>query len=301
MPATATHVGIHGHDWAYHRAGDGPQLLLIHGVAGSSEGWAPTSELLARHFNVLAPDLVGHGESAKPVGDYSLGAYASGLRDLLAVLGIERATLIGQSLGGGIAMQMAYQYPECCERLVLVDSGGLGAEVSWLLRALALPGAELVTPLLFPGFVRDWGDAVGRFFSRQGLRSARVSESWRAYASLTDADSRRAFVRTVRGVIDAGGQSVSAADRLYLAAEVPTMIVWGERDSIIPVAHAHAAHDAIPGSRLEIIEGAGHFPQVETPVRFADLVTDFVATTAPATLDRDRWVSLLQSGKPPGG
>ncbi|MDQ2754182.1 MAG: alpha/beta fold hydrolase [Actinomycetota bacterium] len=301
MPeASLESVRIHGHQVRYRRRGSGPTILLIHGIAGSSRSWQSAMALLAHDFDVIAPDLIGHGESAKPLGDYSLGAYASGLRDLLAVLDVERATFVGQSLGGGIAMQMAYQYPELCERLVLVDSGGLGREVSWLLRSLTLPGAELVAPLLFPRFVRGWGDSVGSFLHDRGLRSGRVSESWRAYASLTETSNRQAFIRTMRSVIDPGGQSVSANDRLYLTSRVPTLIVWGDRDAIIPVAHAHAAHHAMPGSRLEIIPGLGHFPHVEEPHRFAEIVTDFIRTTDPAIPDRAELATLLRehSGRP---
>ena len=137
---------VHGHDVAYRQAGSGPLLVMIHGIAGSSGTWVPVMPLLAEHYTVIAPDLLGHGESAKPRGDYSLGAYASGIRDLLGVLGHERATVVGHSLGGGVAMQFAYQFPQMAERLVLVCSGGLGKEVSPLLRALSLPGTEYVLP-----------------------------------------------------------------------------------------------------------------------------------------------------------
>jgi len=118
------HVSIHGHEVGYRRGGDGPVILLVHGIAGSSRTWKEVMPALAVDHTVIAPDLLGHGESAKPMGDYSLGAYASGLRDFLGVLGIPRATLVGQSFGGGVAMQLAYQHPECCERLVLVGSAG---------------------------------------------------------------------------------------------------------------------------------------------------------------------------------
>jgi pimeloyl-ACP methyl ester carboxylesterase len=279
MPTEVRHVLIHGHDVVYREAGEGPVLLLLHGMAGSSRAWRDVMPSLAERYRVIAPDLLGHGESAKPLGDYSLGAFASGMRDVLGVLGVERATLVGQSFGGGVAMQLAYQHPEVCERLVLVDSGGLGREVSLLLRAVTLPGAEFVLPVVFPAFVKEQGDRVSRFLLRHGVRSGRAAEIWLACRSLTESDNRRAFVRTMRSVIDPGGQSVSAMDRLYLAAAVPTLIVWGADDPIIPVAHAHAAHDAIPGSRLEILEGVGHFPHVESPERFVALLTDFLEAT----------------------
>jgi pimeloyl-ACP methyl ester carboxylesterase len=274
-------VQIHGHEVRYRDEGQGPVLLLLHGIAGSSRAWREVMPALAEGHRVIAPDLLGHGESAKPVGDYSLGAYASGLRDLLDALGVERATLVGQSFGGGVAMQLAYQHPDRCERLVLVDSGGLGREVNPILRAATLPLAEYVMPVLVPAFVKERGDAVSRFLRDKGIRSGRAAEVWLAYRSLTETENRKAFVRTVRSVIDPGGQTVSAMDRLYLAAEVPTLIVWGEDDSIIPVGHAHAAHEAIPGSRLELFEGVGHFPHVEAPERFVEVLLDFLATTEP--------------------
>jgi pimeloyl-ACP methyl ester carboxylesterase len=237
---------------------------------------------LAQRYTVIAPDLMGHGQSEGPAGDCSLGAFASNVRDLLSVLGVDRVSAVGQSFGGGVALQLAYQHPECCERLVLVDSGGLGREVSWMLRLLTLPGSEHVLPLVAPSFVRDVGNFIGRVLRERGVRMDHVAEMWAAYASLTESANREAFVRTVRAVVDPGGQSVSATDRLYLAELVPTLIMWGERDRIIPVSHAYAAHEAIPGSRLEVIEGAGHFPQVEAADRFIDILTNFIETTQPA-------------------
>src|SRR5947209_2521460 len=254
-------IDLHGHRVSYRIAGEGPVILLIHGIAGSSQQWLDSMSLLAEAHTVVAPDLLGHGRSAKPRGDYSLGAYANGIRDLLEVLGHPRATIVGHSLGGGIAMQFAYQYPERCERLVLVSSGGLGREVHAMIRAAALPGSEWVLPLICTRGLLDAVDGVARFVGRAGLRTAPdLEEIWRGYASLGDADCRRAFVHTLRTIIDLSGQRVSATERLYLAAEVPTMIVWGERDRVIPPSHAHAAHAAIPGSRLELFPDAGHFP-----------------------------------------
>jgi pimeloyl-ACP methyl ester carboxylesterase len=287
------HLALHGHDVSYRRAGSGPTVLLIHGMAGSSRTWRDTMPLLARNFDVIAPDLLGHGESAKPLGDYSLGAFASGLRDLLAVLGVEHATVVGQSLGGGVAMQLAYQHPELCERLVLVGSGGLGKEVSLILRMLTLPGAELLMPVLFPSFVRDTGNEVSSFLARNGVRSARLSEMWRAYASLSQAPNRHAFLRTLRSVVDASGQTVSARDRLYLAAAMPTMLVWGDADGIIPIEHAYEAHELMPGSRLEVFEHVGHFVHAEEPVRFAEVLTDFIETTEPRHGDLEQFRDLL--------
>ncbi len=288
------HIRIHGEDVAYRRAGQGPVLMLLHGIAGSSGTWIAAMRLLQRDFTVLAPDFLGHGKSAKPLGDYSLGNQASGMRDFLHMLDIGRATVVGQSFGGGVALQFAYQFPEMCERLVLVDAGGLGREVSWLLRLMTLPASEYVMPVLFPGFARGWGDAVVRFLGDRGVRNARATEMWRAYRSLTEHDNRQAFVRTMRSVIDPGGQSVSAMSRLYLAAHMPTLIVWGEQDRIIPVAHAYQAHEAIPNSRLEIMKDAGHFPHVEEPVRFVEILRDFLATTDPSSFTPEERRELLR-------
>jgi pimeloyl-ACP methyl ester carboxylesterase len=289
------HVRLHGHAVGYRMAGEGPAILLIHGMAGSSRTWHDVIPPLARDHTVIAPDLLGHGESAKPPGDYSLGAYASSLRDLLiGVLGIERATVVGQSLGGGVAMQLAYQHPELCERLVLAASGGLGREVSWILRLFALPAAEYLMPILFPGGLRDRGNQLGAFLSDRGIRAPRLAEMWRAYASLTEPECRHAFVRTLRAVIDPGGQAVCADDRLYLAAAIPTLILWGARDDIIPVEHAHRAHERMPGSRLEIFEEAGHFLHAEEPQRFARVVAEFIARTEPGRSDLASYRRLLR-------
>lgn len=284
MSIPARQVTIHGHDVTYRlaeTAEPSQTILLIHGMAGNSRTWKDVMPALAEDFTVLAPDLIGHGESAKPMGDYSLGAFASGLRDLLTVLDTGPITVVGHSLGGGVAMQLAYQHPELVDRLVLVGSGGLGREVSILLRALTLPAAEYVMPLLFPHAVRTSGDAVSRALHDRGFGIPQLGEMWRAYSSLCQAENRRAFVRTLRAVIDPGGQTVNATDRLYLAAAMPTLLIWGDRDPIIPISHARAAHEAIEHSRLEIFQGCGHFPHVEDPQRLVDTIRDFMRTTEP--------------------
>jgi pimeloyl-ACP methyl ester carboxylesterase len=282
-------IVIHGKHLRYRIAGKGPLLLLIHGMAGSGATWNQVIPGLSKHFTVLAPDLLGHGESDKTKGDYSLGAMASTLRDLIVGLGHKRATVVGQSYGGGVAMQFAYQYPERCERLVLVDSGGLGSEVNPLLRALTLPGSEAVLLIACARPVRHVVEAIGRLLLRERIQNAPViPELWRSYSSLGDVEARRAFLRTLREVIDPRGQSVSATDKLYLASRLPTLIIWGGEDRIIPVEHAYAAHAEIPGSWLEIIEGAGHYPQCEAPERFVEAITEFIESTRPARLKLSR-------------
>jgi pimeloyl-ACP methyl ester carboxylesterase len=290
-------ITLHGHHVSYRRAGWGPVIVLIHGITGSSETWADVMEPLAEKYTVVAPDLLGHGASAKPRGDYSLGAYASGIRDLLGALGHDRATVVGHSLGGGVAMQMAYQFPERCERLVLVSSGGLGREVNLMLRAAVLPGSELVLPLLASSRVLNASTAVGSFFTRLGMRAGPdLEEMWRGFSSLNDVGARAAFIHTLRGIVDPGGQRVNATDRLYLAKRMPTMLLWGERDPIIPVEHGRAAHDLIPGSRFETFPGAGHFPHRTDPRAFVRVLDDFVQSTEPADVNEDDFRELLRSG-----
>jgi pimeloyl-ACP methyl ester carboxylesterase len=279
-------------------AGTGPLIVLLHGIAGSSETWSNIIPRLARTHTVIAPDLLGHGESAKPPGDYSLGAYANLIRDLLEALDMPPATIVGHSLGGGVALQFAYQFPERCERLVLVSSGGLGREVHPILRAAALPGADLVLPWLATGAARGIGTLV-KVMGKVGFRkSADLGETWRSFVSLEDPEARRAFLHTVRSVIDLGGQLVSASDKLYLTKGLPTLIVWGERDPLIPVKHAVDSHDVMPGSRLEIFSDVGHYPYLEDPERFAAVVLDFIRTTEPRPFDVDQLRTSLRAGPP---
>jgi pimeloyl-ACP methyl ester carboxylesterase len=290
-------IRLHGHHVFYRSAGSGPVVVLVHGITSTSATWANVLPYLADRFTVIAPDLIGHGESAKPRGDYSLGAYASGIRDLLVALGHERATFVGHSLGGGVAMQLAYQFPEHCERLVLVGSGGLGREITPLLRAASLPGAELVLPFLVDERLLGTGRAIGRLLGRVGLRvHTDVGEVLRGHASLSDGEARAAFLHTLRTIVDLRGQRVDATDRLYLAQAIPFLLVWGERDPIIPVEHARAAHRLVPGSRLEIFPDAGHFPHLDDPLRFGRLLTDFMETSEPAQLRAGRLGELLRSG-----
>lgn len=297
VSASALHLKtatVHGRPVLYAEAGEGPVLLLVHGMAGTLENWREVIEPLARHHTVIAPDLPGHGGSGGGRGDYSLGAHAASLRDLLVTLGHDRATVVGHSLGGGIAMQFAYQFPETIERLVLVSSGGLGPEVNPVLRAAALPGADLfIAATANAG--RSVGSTLGRGLSAIGLRpTADVAEVARGYASLADPERRAAFLATLRGVVGVGGQLVNAADRLYLAADIPVLIMWGDRDPIIPVRHCKHAHEAMPGSRLVVFDGVGHLPQIEVPVRFVAALERFLEETEPATFDPSVWRARFQ-------
>ncbi|MGB0963265.1 MAG: alpha/beta fold hydrolase, partial [Mycobacterium sp.] len=238
----------------------------------------------SRKYRVVAPDLLGHGQSAKPRSDYSLGAFAVWLRDLLDELGIARVTIVGQSLGGGVAMQFVYQHPDYCGRLVLVSSGGLGPDVGRTLRLLSAPGAELIMPIIAPQSVVRAGNKLRAWLSAASIQSPRGAEMWSSYSSLADQQTRQAFLRTLRSVVDYHGQAVSALNRLHLTSELPTMVIWGDQDRIIPVEHGYALRQARPECRLEVLPGVGHFPQVERSSDVVDLLDDFIVTTSRPTL-----------------
>jgi pimeloyl-ACP methyl ester carboxylesterase len=285
---------VHGHRRAFVRAGEGPPLLLLHGIGNSAQTWAGVVDRLAASHTVIAPDLLGHGSSDKPRGDYSIAGYANGMRDLLSVLDIEQATVVGHSLGGGIALQFAYQFPERCERLVLVGSGGLGPELSLSLRAATVPGSEAVLTALTHLPLRSGLralDAVGRAVGWN--RAQDLAEAGEAMLALSDVEARRAFLRTLRSVVDVRGQCVTAVDRLYLAEAVPMLVIWGSRDPIVPVTHAAAIRRQVPSARVEVFPDAGHWPHLADPDRFAEVLLEFIADTQPVEHDRDGWRALL--------
>jgi pimeloyl-ACP methyl ester carboxylesterase len=285
---------LHGHEVIYRMAGSGPPVVLIHGMVNSSKHWRAVAERLADSYTVIAPDLIGHGDSATPRGDYSLGAHAAAIRDLLAALGVRNATVVGHSLGGGVAMQFFWQFPERVDRLVLVSSGGLGPRVSPLLRLAAVPGASPALALAArPRVVAAIGAAAKALERRGSERAVYLDAVARALRPLQGEGARRAFLQTLRAVIDGRGQRVSAVDRLYLLGPVPTLIVWGERDRTIPLEDGRAAHAAIPHSRFETLPGAAHFPHLEDPDGLAAVLRDFLETTEPYRLDADDWEELL--------
>ena len=282
--------------------GPGRRCLLLHGLGADHTTWDRVIDQLARRYTVIAPDLLGHGQSAKPRADYTLGGYANGMRDLLTVLGIDKVTLAGHSFGGGVAMQFAYQFPERTERLILVGSGGLGPEVSPVIRALTTPGVEyLMGPLTLPG-VRHVAAAALRGLSRSGIKEFRdYDEVATIYETFKDYDARSAICHVTRAVVDWRGQVVTMADRAYLTEAMPLCVIWGEDDRVIPATHASIACELAPGARVELIANAGHFPHKDHPERFVRIVNDFVRKTQPATYSRARFRSLLRNGRVPAG
>jgi pimeloyl-ACP methyl ester carboxylesterase len=302
MPETQF-VTVHGHRRAYalggREIGTAPTLLLLHGLACDRHTWDPVWDRLAEHYTLLAPDLLGHGESDKPRGDYSPGGYANGMRDLCTVLGIDRVTVVGHSFGGAVAMQFAYQYPERTERLVLVDPGGLGPEVTPAIRALALPGYDVVLRLMTLPGIRQLNTTALRMLQPLGGAGTRdFDEVARIIESFKEPGKRYAAHKLVTGVIDWHGQNVTMRDRAYLTEAMPLCVVWGAQDRVVPVAHARIVQELAPKARVVVVEDAGHFPHKDHPDEFADLMDDFVAGTVPATYSRARWRRLLKFGGP---
>lgn len=290
---------IHGYRRAYRIAGQGPAVVLIHGIGDNSTTWQDVIAHLASSHTVIAPDLLGHGRSDKPRADYSVPAYANGMRDLLAVLGIDEVTVVGHSLGGGVAMQFAYQFPHLVQRMVLVSTGGVTREVNPALRFASLPVAqELLGLLQLPGLlpaIRAVGNVLERVGNDLGHETP---DLMRVLAALPEAGARSAFLRTLHAVVDWRGQVVTMLDRSYLTQGMPVQLIWGERDPVIPVTHARLAQAAMPGSRLEVFTGAGHFPHHDDLPRFLSVVEDFIADTEPGSYDPEQWRNLLRAGPP---
>jgi pimeloyl-ACP methyl ester carboxylesterase len=274
-------VLVDGNEIAYLESGapDAPAVLLVHGLLSDSGTWlADLEPLAARGLRPIAVDLIGHGRSAKPPGTYLLDDFAQMLDGFMAALDLDSATVCGHSLGGAIAIHFGYHYPKRVHRLVLVSAGGLGREVNPALRMLSLRGAEALT-----------GAVMGRATVQRVLRSPRLHRLCRVTperlpnlrrigGTLFRADSRAAFFRSLRGVIGPRGQLGSFIEMEYLGAQLPTLLVWSDKDVIIPVSHAHATHAHLPGSTLVLFEGGGHEPHRRNAAKFADAVASFVLT-----------------------
>ena len=290
---------IHGYRRAFRIAGSGPALLLIHGIGDNSTTWEPVHARLARRFTVIAPDLLGHGMSDKPRADYSVAAYANGMRDLLSVLDIERATVVGHSLGGGVAMQFCYQFPQLVDRLILVGAGGVTKDVNIAMRLASLPVASeafalLRIPLVLPT-LQLTGRVLGSVLGSTGV-GRDMPNMLRILADLPEPTASSAFTRALRAVVDWRGQVVTMLDRCYLTESVPVQLIWGEQDPMIPVRHGRMAHAAMPGSRLEIFPRSGHFPFHDDPDRFIEVLEQFIDSTAPAEHDQAQLRDLLRRG-----
>lgn len=290
------HLVVHGYRRAFRISGSGPALLLLHGLGCDSTTWDGVIAPLSEDFTVIAPDLLGHGESDKPDADYSLGGYANGMRDLLTILDIDKVTVIGHSFGGGVAMQFAYQFPDRTERVVLVSTGGLGKDVTPLIRFLTVPGSGVI---IAAATLRPWRPLVAgtlRALSRSRLSATRdLGEVAAIYEALADPAERRAVQRVTSHVLNWRGQFVTMTDRGYLARLMPTLVIWGRQDMVLPSSHADAAPTHAM-SDVHVLEDSGHFPHKDHPEEFCRLVTEFIASTKPARYHRGRWRALLRRG-----
>ncbi|MBA3745413.1 alpha/beta hydrolase [Sporichthya sp.] len=297
-PLRIQYTTVHGYRRAFRMAGSGPALLLLHGIGDSSDTWEPVIGELAQHYTVIAPDLLGHGRSDRPRADYSIAAFACGMRDLISVLDFDRVTVVGHSLGGGIAMQFAYQFPERCERLVLVGTGGVGPKTHPMLHLVATPGVETMLPLLRVPGVKQFGSVGLKVLHWLDTDLGRDAEDLvRVFDALPDTPARSAFLRTLRSAVDRRGQVITMLDRCYLSEGMPTLLIWGGRDAIIPVDQARMVNQAMPGSRLEIFDNAGHFPHHTDPERFLAVFREFMDSTEPANYSAAQWRTLLRTGR----
>ncbi len=290
---------VHGYDRAFVKVGSGPVILLLHGIGMTHNTWNQVIPLLAKKFTVLAPDLLGHGESDKPRADYSIGGYANGMRDLLALLGIDRVTVVGHSLGGGIAMQFTYQYPYLVDRFVLVGSGGLGRSVSPAIRALTLPGARpVVASVAYRPIRKVVVPALLKLHATGWTGTQDLGGFAEVYESLGDRRARAAFQHVLRAAVDWRGQVITMIDRAYLAEHMPAMVMWGRKDLAIPVKHAYAAKELLPRARLHIFDDSGHMPHEDEPDEFAAALTGFMLEMSAAHWDPVAFTEAMVSGAP---
>lgn len=281
-----------GHRLCYLDAGpiDGEPIVLLHGLMSDSSTWDPAIGPLAEHgLRVIAPDLIGHGKSDKPRVRYGLDFFATSVSELLTALGIPRATVAGHSLGGAIAVYFARFHTAQLYRLVLVSSGGLGREVHPILRAATVPGASHILRAMVNERTAPMYRAP-RLHRSLRLRPEAVVNLSRMGRALVTPDGRSAFFTAARSVMYPLGQRGSMLDMGFLTPDVPTLIVWSEKDPIIPVSHAYAAHHQVPGSTLALLPGSSHEPHRRHAQRFADLVAGFIRDTgviAPGEISAD--------------
>jgi pimeloyl-ACP methyl ester carboxylesterase len=271
------YVEVNGKRIRYWAEGDGPAVVLLHGLSNSVEFWQYNIASLAAHHRVYALDLLGFGRSDKEIGTFSLSYSGSFMAQFMDALEIERATLVGNSLGGAISAQTAGQFPERVERLILVDPAGFGTELSPVLRAWAIPvvgsAAFRLYQQLFPR-LKQWV-----FYNSRSL-----DNEWLAGAAevLRTTGVRENSIKVVRtGVSLRKGQREELFGELHgllAKSSVPTLIIWGRNDFVVPLAHAYAAQKLIANSEVRVIERCGHIPQVERPVEFNRLVLEFLAS-----------------------
>lgn len=255
----------------YQEKGAGPALVLIHGYGASTQDWSAVFEPLAERFRVLAVDLKGFGFSDKPAGDYTIPAQAALVMKWLEQLGVQRAALCGNSMGGAVALFCALNEPSRVERLILVDSVAsnqaalesglvppllLKPVIGPILGALALTTPELVQA----GLQRSIYD--------KSLATPERLESY--YRPLRTRHGQRAALAVARQ------WDLSTLERNLHRVQLPTLIIWGANDELIPLSHGRWIHQQISGSQLVVFPQCGHVPQIEKPREFVQAVTQFM-------------------------
>ena len=260
----------------YWALGDkGSIVILIHGLAASAEIWMRNVEALARHHRVYVPDLIGFGRADKPGPSFSPLDYIPFFDDFMKALSIDRASLVGQSLGGGIALQYTLRFPQKVAKLVLVDSAGLGKEVIWTLRLMSIP-------LLGEIFTRPSRKGVEFVFKLAVRDQALITKDFVElyYGFFTQPGFREFFLRLLRRIVNARGgrEELLAPIKNNLSTiRQPVLIIWGDKDRVLPVKHGYLAKEKLPNARLEIMEGCGHIPFFEQAEEFNRLVLEFLS------------------------
>jgi pimeloyl-ACP methyl ester carboxylesterase len=268
------YVKVDGKNVRYWVAGEGPAVILVHGLACSAEFWQYNVADFAQEYRVYALDLIGFGRSDKNVDEFTLAYGASFIAGFMDTLGIERAALVGNSLGGAICAQFSVQYPRRLDKLILVDSAGLGRELQFFLRLWSVP---ILGGMIFGPYQRTFRLLAKLVFYDWSA----VDEEWLADAAavLSLPGVRENALATARIGVDLRGQREELFRGLHgqlSRMTVPTLIIWGSHDLAVPVSHAYTAQDLIPNSRVRIMERCGHIPQMERPQEFNRLVLDFL-------------------------
>lgn len=252
----------------------GSYVLLLHGIAASIEFWNLNIQALAKAHRVVALDMVGFGHTDKPSAPYSLSYFARFVKDFMDIRGIGRAHVVGFSLGGGVALRLAIDYPEVVEKLVLVDSVGLGKEAALLLRSMAIPGIgsllsrpnKMGSAMLYRTCFQNKKFPLDPLIDL-GYRLSALPGAQQAFLSTMKA------VATIRGVRkEVYGPIVEHLPNIHAR----TLIVWGQQDRILPVAHAHLAAKRLPHSETCIFDPCGHLPHIEKSEKFNEVVGEFL-------------------------
>jgi len=246
---------------AYLSAGDGQPVICLHGAGAGGVTWYPSIDAIAKDFHVLAPDIVGYGESDKPNAAYDRPYFAAWLRDFLSALGVSKAHIVGLSQGGAIALQFALESPEMVDKLVLVDSGALGAQPSFW------PFVGMVWMNIIPSAMAN------RFLSRYLLFKPENRDPNHGHYSvevLKRLGGKNAFTQ-------GKGAAVSAIPKESLRQiKNQTLIIWGQDDNFFSIEHGEVAAQIIPNAKFQRIQDAGHLPLMDQPEVFNKVLNDFL-------------------------